>query len=1145
MLAGMSDPFDEYLRELAGRERGGSGSPTGDPARGGGAPDADAPDDDPTEGDATTSAPDDGESDAESPPGDLGDPGDGAPDEEPTPLRRRRRRSRSAAGRGPGGPTDGAGAGGRFGGAGRAVAVVAVVFVLLLLFGFFGAILDLWTDAIWFDSVGYQSVFWTRIGTQIVLFLVAFVGILFLLGLDLWLAGRLAPPAGTGGDRLKGLFTRLNEAAASSQRSAGQFGRDRYTGAFGPFGPEARGPEARGTAGGAAIDVDMDIPDLVPIGRWVLFAVAVLAALTIASRLAGSWETILLWQHQVGYEVAGVAAVVDPVFGRNISFFLFDLPFLRLVQSLLNGILVAALLIALGRYILSAARGGLGFGTGPRLHLGLLTGLWLLSVAFGYQLDKLELSYSTSGVVAGVSYTDANARFLAFDALTVIAALTAAFLVASAFTRWIVPVALAVTVWFGASVALGVVYPEIVQRFVVAPNEYATQAPYIANNIAMTRISYRVDDWKPQPYQGDAPLTAAAVKLDAATFTNARLWDYRPLGDTLDQLQTVRQYYDFYDVDTDRYPLEGDIRQVMLSGREMALDKNPQALNWINERMVFTHGFGVAMVPVNAVDDQGLPKLIISNLPPVSTSGAPTVTEPRIYFGERPNGWIVTGARQPEFDFPVGDQTSGGEATTRWTGTTGIKIDSTFTRLLFALRFRDLNLLISDQITADSQLLMHRPLDERLPLIAPFLRYDKDPYLVVDADGRLSYIQDAYTTSDRFPAAQPFEQSSLPDGSGLAGDSFNYLRNSVKIVQDAYDGHLSFYVSDPSDPIIRAYEGVFPGLFKPLSEFPAALRPHIRWPEEIFNVQVRAFARYHVTNTQSFYNKDDLWTVPVNPAGATQQLPPEAYYVIMRMPGEPKPEFLLLQPMVPAQRPNMIAWIASRNSPSDYGTVRVYQFPRDTSTFGPTQIEARIDQDPVISSQITLWNQSGSQVIRGNLIVVPVGNSIVYLGPIYLQSTSSAFPQFTKIVVATSTTVEWADTLQEALDKVVANEPGASPSPSPSPAPSRSPGATPTPRPSAGPSPSAGPLPTDVSALIAYANLHFGLAQDALRAGDFATYGDEMKLVEAALADLSRLTGASPLPSAAPSPIVPTPLPSAATSPIVLPSAAPSASPAP
>jgi uncharacterized membrane protein (UPF0182 family) len=355
----------------------------------------------------------------------------------------------------------------------------------------------------------------------------------------------------------------------------------------------------------------------------------------------------------------------------------------------------------------------------------------------------------------------------------------------------------------------------------------------------------------------------------------------------------------------------------------------------------------------------------------------------------------------------------------------------------------------------------------------------------------------------------------------------------VKIVMDAYDGSMTFYVADPTDPFIRAYQAIYPTLFRPLDEMPAQLQAHLRTPEERFNVQARVYARYHVTNTQSFYNKDDLWTIPTTPPGATQQLPPEAYYVIMRMPGVSETEYLLLQPMVPAQRPNMIAWVAARNAPENRGEVRVYQLPRDTSIFGPTQIEARIDQDPVISSQITLWNQSGSSVIRGNLIVVPVGESMVYLEPIYLQSTSSAFPQFTKIVVATSTTVEWADTLREALEKVVANEPVPSPSPgsSPTPRPTTSPGASPTPVPTA--TPGGSPVPGDVAGLIAYANLHFDLAQTALRAGDFATYGEEMKKVEAALADLSRLTGGSPVPA------TPAPLPTPASS------TAPTATPAP
>jgi hypothetical protein len=565
----------------------------------------------------------------------------------------------------------------------------------------------------------------------------------------------------------------------------------------------------------------------------------------------------------------------------------------------------------------------------------------------------------------------------------------------------------------------------------------------------------------------------------------------------------------------------GQDRQVMLSARELAPERNPQGGSWVNQRIVFTHGFGIAMVPVNEVDSQGLPQLIIRDMPPVASAGAPVVTEPRIYFGERPNDWVIVDGRQPEFDYPIGtgDQASPTDLTqTRWQATSGIKLDSILTRLLFAARFRDLNLLISDQVTSDSQLLMNRSLGERLQLLAPFLAYDKDPYLVVTGTGRLVYVQDAYTITNRFPNAQTFDGDTLGQTSGLAGQSFNYMRNSVKVVMDAYDGSMTFYVADPADPLIRAWQGVFPTLFKPLATMPADIQAHLRVPEELFNVQTQTFARYHVTDPASFYQGDDLWTVPQNQANsATGQLPLEAYYVYMRMPGQPEPEFLLLQPMVPKARPNMIAWVAARNDAPNYGAVKVFRFPRDTSIFGPAQIEARIDQEPAISSQLTLWSQAGSTVVRGNLIVVPVQDSIIYLEPIYLQSTGSAIPEFTKIVVASPTKIVWGDTLDEALSLLLSGT-GSTPSPSPTPGgPSPSPGVSPSPSASATPIPSGGPQvtprPDDVKALITYANTHFELAQAALRAGDFATYGVEIAKVQATLRQLGVVVVPSPTPA--------------------------------
>ena len=966
---------------------------------------------------------------------------------------------------------------------------------ILVLFLALSVGLDLWTDALWFRSIGFDAVFWTRLGAQVGLFLAAALGALAILLGNLALAARLAPAEGTGrgGGSFRSLFDRLNEAAEQGRAGGG-------------FRTEASRP--------VSFDAD-DIPDLTPLAGIALVALAVLIALTIGGSVAASWETILLWINRVAFSPDAANPVRDPVFGRDIGFFLFDLPFLRLVQALFNGIVVASLIAVAVRYLVGASRGGLVFPTSVRVHLAVLGGLFLLSIAFGYQLDKYELAYSGRGFVTGVSFTDQHAQFFAYDVLTVVSGLAAAFLVGAAFTRMLWPLGLTVGVWLLASLLIGRAYPEAVQRFTVQPNEFAQEQPYIRNNIAMTRLAFGLDVWEDDhPFRGEAVLTPKVIADEDATFQNARLWDYRPLAQSLDQLQTVRRYYDFVDVDTDRYMIDGLQRQVMLSARELALEQNPQATGWVNQRINFTHGIGAAMVPVNEVANEGQPRLFIGNLPPVSTAGAPPITEPRIYFGERPSSYVVVGARQAEFDYPTGDSgddTGAAGTATSWTGTTGVKIDTTLMRLLFALRFRDLDLLISDQVTNQSQLLFHRTLSDRLHEIAPFLLYDKDPYLVIDGAGRLKYVQDAYTVSDRFPHAQGFDPRQF-EATGLGRQPFNYIRNSVKVTMDAYDGTMHFYIADPNDPIVRAYAGVFPTLFEPMSAMPADLVPHLRVPEEQFNVQTRVFGRYHVTSAEQFFRTDDVWTVPQGQT-SEQTLPSEAYYVVMRMPGESHAEFLLLQPMVPVGRPNMIAWVAARMDAPDYGATRVYRFPADTSIFGPAQIEARIDQDPAISQQLTLWRNSGSNVIRGNLIVVPITDSILYLQPVYLQSTGSAFPEFRRIVVASPREVTWADTLSQALEQLIDAESGPTPSPTPTPAPGPTP--APTPTPSATPSPG-GPLPDDVAGLIAYANAHFDLAQSALRDGDFARYGEEISLVKNALEQLDRLAPGLSVPSPTP-----------------------------
>jgi uncharacterized protein len=1074
----MRDLFDDFLEELRRREAAARGE---DPDAGGrpgprrvdpDGPDPDGPDD-PDQG--ADEAVDDDEATArresDRPP----------PPREPSPPRRPRVVVDD---------DDGGSRGARIG---WIIVGVALLSIILL----FSVGIDLWTDALWYRSVGFDSVFWTRLGAQAGLFAAAAIGTLLILLGNLWLAGRIMPPPDPKrpGGSIGSLFERLNEAARQGADARGP-GR--------PWPPQ----EARTVTFAAE-----DVPDLTPIARIALVVVSILIALAIAGSVASAWETVLLWMHRVPFSPDTATASVDPIFGRDISFFLFELPFLRFLQALFNGIVIATLAVVFARYLVGATRGSLVFTTPVRVHLAVLGALFLLSVAFGYQLDKYELSYSARGIATGVSYTDQNAQFFAYDVLTVLSGLAAALLVGAAFTRMIWPLALTVAVWLLASIVIGRLYPEAIQRFTVQPNQFAQEERYIANNIAMTRLAMGLDSWEDRNFRGEAVLTAESIDSDADTFRNARLWDYRPLSDTLDQLQTIRRYYKFTDVDTDRYQIEDVQRQVMLSARELAIDQAEGATGFVNQRIIYTHGIGAAMVPVNEVENEGTPRLFIGNLPPVSTDGAPVITQPRIYFGELPTSYVVTGARQDEFDYPTGEgeATTGDGTSTRWTGTTGIKLDTTLMRLLFAARFRDLDLLISDQVTADSQLLMHRFLSDRLPRVAPFLQFDKDPYLVIDDTGKLVYVQDAYTTSDRFPDAQAFDPASLPT-TALATGPLNYIRNSVKITMDAYDGTMHFYVSDPSDPIVRAYSGVFPGLFEPISNLPEGLNAHLRVPEELFNIQTRMFGRYHVTDTERFFQGNDLWTVP---GGQTseQTLPSEAYYVVMRMPGEPKAEFLLLQPMVPVGRPNMIAWVAARMDQPNYGATRVYRFPADTTIFGPSQIEARIDQDPVISEQFTLWNQSGSTVIRGNLIVVPVGDSLLYLQPVYLQSTGSAFPEFRRIVVASPREVVWGESLGQALGLLLAaessnGEPTTPPTPTPTPTPG--PGATPAPTPSTGP---VEPLPDDVVTLIQFAKTHFDRAQQALRAGDFARYGDEMTLVDAALVRLDQLAPGLSLPS--------------------------------
>jgi len=997
---------------------------------------------------------------------------------------------------------------------GRKWIVLAVVLlvVLPLLTAFFTMGIGLWTDAIWFQSVGYSNVFWTRFGSQIGLFALGAVVAFVFLWLNVWLTGRLIP---------KGEMRRF-----SLDDFLDRFNMDRYAsgGSFdgGPFAGRRRRP-------GAQQGELIEVPD---VGRpvfWVLLVLSLLIALGLGGLMAGSWQTIQLFAHRVSF------GQVDPSFHQDFGFYVFELPFFRLIQSYANTLLLVSIVLIGIRYLVATISGA-SMPTAARTHVGILIMLYLFSIAIGFQLDRYELVYSgQSGVFQGVSYADANAKFLAFNVMTILAAFAGTLFLLFCFTRWWVPLTVTVVVWIGAFVVLDFAYPQLVQRLAVEPNQQGQETPYIQNNIDMTRLGFNLTGWSTASYTPGSTLTQASLTAEQPTIQNLRLWDYRPLGPTLNNMQLIRNYYSFGDVDTDRYVFTDAascapnpapcVRQVMLAGRELdpskVVDLNNGNSSWVNQHLLYTHGVGLAMLPVNEVvrsqtNQSANPRLVIQNVPPVSSAGAPTITEPRIYFGTQTSDYVIVGGGTQEFDYP--SSTATGDAYNSWSGTTGIKLDTPLTRLLFAARFGDLNLLISNQVNGNSQLLFRRSIQERVQAIAPFLRYDKDPYLVITSSGRLVYILDGYTTSSAFPDSNTYDPGSDPAASGLQGDPFNYVRNSVKVVMDAYDGTTTFYVADPTDPIITAWEGVFPGVFHPLSEMSSDLQAHLRYPEDLFDAQTTQFEKYHVTDPGVFYQGNDVWQVARDKglsgtSNGPAQLALEAYYVEMQTPGKTdlnKSEFLLLQPMVPAGRPNMIAWVAAHNDPATYGQVSVYDFPRDSTIYGPQQMQALIKQNPVISQQMTLWGQQGSTVTMGNLLVVPMQESILYVQPVYMSSNTNPLPVLQKVIVATPSQIVWGDTLEAALTQLVTGG-GTAPGGSPSPGTSPSPGATATPAGSPTVAPTI-PINGTVQDLIAAANQHYEAAQQALRNGDLATYQKEMNTVGQLLIQLQTMLG-TPAPS--------------------------------
>lgn len=796
--------------------------------------------------------------------------------------------------------------------------------------------------------------------------------------------------------------------------------------------------------------------DRLPWRALVLAAAAVIAALVAVAQMA-SWQTYLLWLY------GGDFGVKDPHFGRDVGFFVFALPAYR---TLIGGVMAIVFLSGLLAAVIFWLHGALDFRRPDHLMppaalglLSLLVALFLLVKAAGYWLGRYELLLEPYGAVFGAGYTVAHVK-LPLQWILVAAALVGAGLAAANVrVRGLqLPVAAAALV-FGSAIAASIL-PDVFQRLRVRPDELRLERPYLEQNIAMTRRAYGLEAIQTRPFPSAQTLDEAAIERNQATFANIRLWDPQPLLDTYRQLQLIRLYYAFHDVDVDRYELAGGRRQVMLAAREIAPSLlPPNARTWVNQRLQFTHGFGVVMSPVTEVEGEGLPRFFVKDIPPRSPVDL-ALSEPRIYFGEKTDDYVIVNAAAEEFDYPKGEQ----NVSNAYAGKGGVELGSWFRRAVFAWTFRDVNLLISGNLRADSRILFRRSIAERISTIAPFLLLDRDPYVVVSG-GRLYWIQDAYTTARTFPYSEPVRQS-----------GFNYIRNSVKVVIDAYDGTVTFYAVDEKEPVLAAYARIFPGLFRPFADMPGDLQRHVRYPEGLFLVQAEIYRTYHMTNPDVFYNKEDLWSFPTEDSGGARSAV-EPYYVIMKLPGGTREEFILMQPMTPSNRSNMVAWLAARCDPPHYGELVEYEFPKERLIYGPQQIEARIDQDTTISQQLSLWNQRGSKVIRGNLLVIPVEDSLVYVQPLYLRSEQGQIPELKRVIVAYNDRVAMEATLEAALSAVF--KPGAAP-----------PRAV-TERPA-----TAAPSET-VAAETPRA--HYRAALEALRAGDWSGFGREMEALGKAL----------------------------------------------
>lgn len=832
-----------------------------------------------------------------------------------------------------------------------------IIGVILLMVIIVGVMASVYIDLIWFKSVQYVAVFWKILLTKGVVMLFFAAAFFILSFINLSFARRFAPEF-------------------QVEISQDEFER----------------PE---------IQLYKSLQNIQINKKFVLWF-SLIIALFMGFSEGASWEKILIYFNRTSFGIA------DPIFNRDIGFYMFGLPFWEFVRNWLSFALTLITVVVAAIYIIKRAvkyeYKKLIIETPVKVHLSLLIGFILILKSWQYWLNAFKILYSTRGVIFGAGYADTHATLFALRVLMVLALVCAAlFFITARKENWKLP-ALGLAVLVGVSVLLGGIYPTIIQSAVVLPNEGTKERPYILNNIEATRVAYGLDKIREEEFPVKEEISFEDIEKNEDTIKNIRLWDWRPIKQTLKQIQAIRLYYDFNSVDVDRYYFNGNYQQVMVSPRELDKDKIPeQARTWVNEVLTYTHGYGVVVNPVNKISGEGLPVLLIKDIPPVSSVNL-TITRPEIYYGEITKGYVIVKTKAKEFDYPKGDE----NVYSTYAGNGGIAVSSLWRRILFSIKYSNMQILLTTNLTSDSRIMINRNIQERVKKVAPFLSYDKDPYMVISKEGKLFWMQDAYTISSNYPYSTP-----------VTGGYFNYIRNSIKVVIDAYNGTMDFYIIDQKDPVVEVYKNIFPQLFKNFDQMPENLKEHIRYPKDLFQVQAELYSTYHMTDPDVFYNKEDYWETP-NELYGEDEIKMEPYYIITKLPGHEKEEFILMTPFTPSMKSNMIAWLAAKNDQPDYGKLIVYKFPKEKLIYGPMQIEARIDQNSEISQQLTLWGQKGSTVIRGNLLVIPIEESIIYVEPLYLRAEKGEIPELKRVIVSNGSDVVMGNNLEDALGKLFA-----------------------------------------------------------------------------------------------------------------------------